>query len=51
LPSSAPPDWKAGCDFDIQGKNIGGKLVSDEKRKNPDTLERDHGSLIVNRLR
>lgn len=24
--------------------------MSDEKRKNPDTLERDHGSLILNRL-
>jgi hypothetical protein len=23
---------------------------SDEKRKNPDTLERDHGTLVVNRL-
>ena len=43
-------DWKAGCDFDMTGRMIGGKFVSDEKRKNPDTLERDHASLIVNRL-
>ena len=43
-------DWKAGCDFDMTGKMIGGKFVSNEKRKNPDTLERDHASLIVNRL-
>lgn len=43
-------DWKAGCDFGMKGKVIGGKFVADEKRKNPDTLERDHASLIVNRL-
>jgi len=43
-------DWKAGCDFDMTGKVADGKFVSDEKRKNPDTLERDHASLIVNRL-
>lgn len=43
-------DWKAGCDFDMTGKMVGGKFVSDEKRKNPDTLERDHASLMVNRL-
>jgi hypothetical protein len=43
-------DWKAGCDFDMTGKVTGAKFVSDEKRKNPDTLERDHASLIVNCL-
>ena len=43
-------DWKAGCDFDMKGKVAGGRFTSEEKRKNPDTLERDHGSLIVNRL-
>lgn len=43
-------DWKAGCDFDIKGKVSGGVFRSDEKRKNPDTLERDHATLIVNRL-
>ena len=43
-------DWKAGCEFEMKGKIADGKFVSDEKRKNPDTLERDHASLIVNRL-
>jgi uncharacterized protein YecT (DUF1311 family) len=45
-------DWKGGCDFDIRGKIVivNGVFRSDEKRKNPDTLERDHASLIVNRL-
>jgi len=43
-------DWKAGCEFDMTGKVTGGKFVSDEKRKNPDTLERDHASLVVNRM-
>ena len=42
-------DWKAGCDFDIKGKVMAGIFRSDEKRKNPDTLERDHAMLIVNR--
>ena len=43
-------DWKAGCDYDMQGKLVGGMFRSDEHRKNPDTLERDHATLIVNRL-
>jgi uncharacterized protein YecT (DUF1311 family) len=43
-------DWKAGCDYDISGKVLGGVFRADEKRKNPDTLERDHATLIVNRL-
>lgn len=43
-------DWKGGCEFDMTGKVIGARFVADEKRKNPDTLERDRGSLIVNRL-
>jgi uncharacterized protein YecT (DUF1311 family) len=42
-------DWKAGCDYDIQGQLVGGIFRSDEKSKNPDTLERDHATLIVNR--
>ena len=42
-------DWKAGCDYDINGKVLGGVFRADEKRKNPDTLERDHAMLIVNR--
>ena len=43
-------NWKAGCDYDMQGKLVGGVFRSDEQRKNPDTLERDHAMLIVNRL-
>jgi uncharacterized protein YecT (DUF1311 family) len=43
-------DWKAGCDYDMKGKIVGGRFRSDEQRKNPDTLERDHAMLIVNRL-
>jgi uncharacterized protein YecT (DUF1311 family) len=43
-------DWKAGCDFDIKGKVANGAFRSEEKRKNPDTLERDHATLVVNRL-
>ena len=43
-------DWKAGCDYEMTGKLVGGVFRSDEQRKNPDTLERDHAMLIVNRL-
>jgi uncharacterized protein YecT (DUF1311 family) len=42
-------DWKAGCDYDIQGQLVGGVFRSDEKSKNPDTLERDRATLIINR--
>jgi hypothetical protein len=42
-------DWKAGCDYDIQGQLVGGVFRSDETSKNPDTLERDRATLIVNR--
>ncbi|MBR1276969.1 lysozyme inhibitor LprI family protein [Bradyrhizobium sp. AUGA SZCCT0283] len=43
-------DWKAGCDYAMTGKVVNGIFRADEKRKNPDTLERDHATLIVNRL-
>lgn len=43
-------DWKGGCDYDMEGKVVGGIFRSSEQRKNPDTLERDHATLIVNRL-
>jgi uncharacterized protein YecT (DUF1311 family) len=42
-------DWKAGCDYEIKGKVTGGNFRSEAKRNNPDTLERDHAMLIVNR--
>jgi len=42
-------DWKTVCDFDIKGKIAGGVFRSDQTRTNPDTLERDHATLIVNR--
>lgn len=45
-----PQDYKGGCDYVISGKVVGGTFRSDDKRKNPDTLERDHATLIVNRL-
>jgi hypothetical protein len=34
----------------MNGKVVNGAFRSGEKRKNPDTLERDHATLIVNRL-
>jgi uncharacterized protein YecT (DUF1311 family) len=43
-------DYKASCDYQIEGKVANGVFRSDDKRKNPDTLERDHATLIVNRL-
>jgi uncharacterized protein YecT (DUF1311 family) len=43
-------DWKAGCDYDMTGKMVGGTFRADERRKNPDTVERDHAMLVVNRL-
>jgi uncharacterized protein YecT (DUF1311 family) len=43
-------DWKAGCDYDMSGKLVKGVFRSGEERKNPDTLERDHAMLIVNRM-
>ncbi len=43
-------DWKAGCDYEMEGNITGGVFRSAESRKNPDTLERDHAMLIVNRL-
>ncbi len=48
-------DWKGGCEYAIEGKVKGGAFHSDDKGnndkgKNPDTLERDHSMLIVNRL-
>jgi uncharacterized protein YecT (DUF1311 family) len=42
-------DWKAGCDYAFKGKVINGVFRSDEERINPDTLEREHATLIVNR--
>jgi uncharacterized protein YecT (DUF1311 family) len=43
-------DYKGSCDYQIEGKVVGGVFRSDDKGKNPDTLERDHATLIVNRL-
>jgi hypothetical protein len=34
----------------MTGKVVNGVFCSDEKSKNPDTLERDHATLVVNRL-
>jgi hypothetical protein len=43
-------DWKSGCDYEMDGDVVNGVFRSSERRKNPDTLERDHATLIVNRL-
>ena len=43
-------DYKGGCEYEMSGKVVNGTFRADEKRKNPDTLERDHAMLIVNRL-
>jgi uncharacterized protein YecT (DUF1311 family) len=42
-------DWKAGCEYDMNGRIVGRSFRSDERRANPDTLERDGAMLIVNR--
>ncbi len=42
-------DWKAGCEYDMSGRVRGGAFRADDGGKNPDTLERDHATLIVNR--
>jgi uncharacterized protein YecT (DUF1311 family) len=41
--------WKDGCDYEMSGKLVGGVFHADEPGKDPDTLERDHAMLIVNR--
>ena len=43
-------DWKAGCDYEMSGRLVDGAFRSSVGRRNPDTLEREHASLIVNRL-
>jgi uncharacterized protein YecT (DUF1311 family) len=48
-------DWKGGCEYAIEGTVRDGAFRSDnkgtnDKGKNPDTLERDHAMLVVNRL-
>jgi len=43
-------DYKAGCEYEMQGKVVGGVFRSEEERTNPYTLERDHATLIVNRM-
>jgi uncharacterized protein YecT (DUF1311 family) len=43
-------DWKAGCDYEMSGRLVDGAFRSSDGRRNPDTLERDHATLIVNRL-
>ena len=47
-------DYKAGCEYEMDGRIEGGTFRSGQSGKNagknPDTLERDHAMLIVNRL-
>lgn len=40
----------AGCDYEMKGRSRDGRFVSDDQRPNPDTLERDHATLVVNGL-
>jgi uncharacterized protein YecT (DUF1311 family) len=42
-------DWKGGCEYEMSGTAKGGTFRADGG-KNPDTLERDHAMLTVNRL-
>ena len=42
-------DWKDYCDYDFSGDMTRGTFSSGQPGKNPDTLERDHAMLIVNR--
>lgn len=42
-------DYKGGCDYEFKGTADGDVFHPDDKSKNPDTMERDHGTLIVNR--
>lgn len=42
-------DYKGGCDYEFKGTVDGDVFHPDDKSKNPDTMERDHGTLIVNR--
>jgi uncharacterized protein YecT (DUF1311 family) len=42
-------DYKGGCDYEFSGKADGDVFHPKDKSKNPDMLERDHASLIVNR--
>jgi len=41
-------DWKARCEYQMSGKLVNGRFVTDKPGVNPDTLERDGASLIVN---
>ncbi len=42
-------DWKMRCEYEMTGVVTGGVFRSDQPRPNPDTLEREHASLLVNR--
>ena len=42
-------DYKATCEYFYKGKVDSNLFTPDEKSDNPDTIERDHASLIVNR--
>jgi uncharacterized protein YecT (DUF1311 family) len=42
-------DYKGGCDYDFSGRTDGDVFHPDDKSSNPDTMERDHATLVVNR--
>ena len=41
-------DYKGGCDYDFKGKAVGDVFKPDDTSKNPDSIVRDHATLIVN---
>jgi len=41
-------DWKAGCDYEFTGTADGDVFHPADKSKNPDSMVRDHATLIVN---
>ncbi len=41
--------WKDGCVYEFSGTVDAAGFHADDKSENPDTLERDHATLIVNR--
>jgi len=43
-------DWKGGCDYEMSGEIKAGTFHANDQGQNPDTLERDHAMLVVNRL-
>lgn len=41
-------DYKGGCDYDFKGNAVGDVFKPDDTSKNPDSMAREHATLIVN---